>query len=142
MKGDHWKHYIKSQYNVAILDGATFTKWAEGKLTDYECLYQFRLNNGMSDEIYINRKEFFDWVKSLGYQKGLTPLRKKREKRDPNKRYEVYDDNGLIYVGTEEEICKRMKVKPPTVYLKLCDMRKQRVRTVKRKDAWWLLEEE
>ena len=138
----HWKYYLKKSHAVAILDGQVFAKWAEGELSDYECMYQFRLNNGMGDEVYINRKEFFEWIKSLGYHKGLMIIRKRRDKRDTKKRYEVHNNEGLIYIGTEEEICRKMKVTPNTVYVKLREMRNQRLRTVKRKDSWWLMEEE
>lgn len=50
-----------------MLDRGTFTRWAEGKITTSQCINEFRFNNKLNKDVYINEFEFVRWLESLGY---------------------------------------------------------------------------
>lgn len=53
-------------------DKATFQAWMDGKISIYECINEFRLNNRIKKDVVIDPIDFEYWLNSLGYWRSMT----------------------------------------------------------------------
>ena len=52
---------------VADRDKRTFSDWSDGVITTEMAISDFKWNNHIDDDILINKNDFIEWLRSLGY---------------------------------------------------------------------------
>lgn len=52
---------------AADRDKKTFTDWADGVITTEMAIREFKENNHLENDEYIDENEFIEWLRSLGY---------------------------------------------------------------------------
>lgn len=52
---------------AADRDKKTFTDWADGVITTEMAISDFKWNNHIDDDIFINKNDFIEWLGSIGY---------------------------------------------------------------------------
>lgn len=51
----------------ATRDKLTFNNWADGVITTKQAIREFKENNHLENDEYIDENEFIIWLRSLGY---------------------------------------------------------------------------
>lgn len=59
---------LKTGISAAQQDCATFKKWWGKEISLFECMDEFRANNGITDDKEIPLDEFETWLRGLGWK--------------------------------------------------------------------------
>jgi hypothetical protein len=55
------------QQSSADRDKETFNNWMDGVITTKQAIREFKENNHLENDEYIDENEFIIWLRSLGY---------------------------------------------------------------------------
>lgn len=55
------------QQSSADRDKGTFNNWADGVITTEMAISDFKWNNHIDEDVIINKNDFIEWLRSLGY---------------------------------------------------------------------------
>ena len=55
------------QQSSADRDKGTFNNWADSVITTKQAIREFKENNHLENDEYIDENEFIIWLRSLGY---------------------------------------------------------------------------
>lgn len=58
---------LHPQQSSADKDKGTFNNWMDGVITTKQAIREFKENNHLENDEYIDENEFIEWLRSIGY---------------------------------------------------------------------------